>query len=61
VFSNLKGHASLAIYDIVGHLIYNTVVFEGNTEIDVRLASGNYVVVFEGQKRQRRELLMVLD
>ena len=61
VFSNLKGQASLEIYDIVGHLIYNAVVFEGNTEMNVPLASGNYVVVFEGQKRQRRELLMVLD
>jgi hypothetical protein len=61
VFSNIKGQASLAIYDIVGHLIYNTAVFEGNTEINIPLASGNYVVVFEGQKRQHRELLVVLD
>ena len=61
VFSNLIGETRLHIYDLLGKLIYDNVVFEGNSEIKTRLAPGNYVVVFEGQGLKLQELLVVLD
>lgn len=61
VFSNLKGETSLQIYDLLGKLIYSNLVFEGNSEIETRLAPGNYVVVFEGQGAKLQELLVILN
>ena len=61
IFSNLKGETHVKIFDMLGKLIDQKVVFEGNSEIASTLAAGNYVVVFEGQGTKREELLVVLD